>query len=198
MRRVGIFGGTFDPPHLGHSRAAAFFANALALERVWILPAGLPPMKEAPQTAAAERLQLCRLAFAGDARFEVRDGELRRAGVSYTVDTVREVRAAVRDAELYLLVGTDQLRNFTCWKDWWEILEMCRLCALPRGAATPAVPPALPRDRLCLLTGFAPLATSASEIRRKLAAGEDAAALLAAPVYEYIVKKGLYGANPNA
>ncbi|MDR3312879.1 MAG: nicotinate (nicotinamide) nucleotide adenylyltransferase [Oscillospiraceae bacterium] len=193
MNRIGVFGGSFNPPHLGHLAAARFFAEELRLEKLWITPANVPPLRAALRGAAgADRLRLCELTFAGDPRFAVSDLELRRAGVSYTMDTLREIQAQEPGAALFLLTGTDQLQRFTQWKDWRGILGLSTLCVLQRDAAPLALPPGLPPERVRLLHGFAPLAISATQIREQLGAGEDVSPWLAPAALHYIKEKGLF------
>ena len=126
--RIGIFGGTFNPPHSGHVHLARTLAKALQLNRVLIIPANLPPHKQAQMLASgADRMQMCRLAFP-DTLFEVSDIELSRGGKSYTCDTLAALREKYADASLYLFMGTDMLLTFHQWRAPREILRMCRLC----------------------------------------------------------------------
>jgi nicotinate-nucleotide adenylyltransferase len=199
MSRVGVFGGSFNPPHLGHLRAAQAFMDALALERVHILPAGEPPLKAGlPGAAPQDRLRLCQLTFAHDARFWIDDLELRRPGVSYTVESLQELQRKHPGHSWFLLIGTDQLEKFTQWKDWRKILQLCTLCVLQRDAAPLTLPPELPPGRVRRIEGFTPLAVSATQIRASLAAGVDASAWLAPQALHYIKEKGLYGSDPDA
>ena len=117
--KLGVFGGAFDPPHLGHLKAARFFAEALCLDELLIVPAAHSPRKGAPFACDEARLQLCRLTFP----FPVSEIEIARGGESYTADTLRDLRAgggasAAPAAALFLLIGTDQLRQFTRWHAW--------------------------------------------------------------------------------
>ncbi len=197
MSGIGIFGGSFNPPHLGHLRAAQFFADALALERVLVIPAGEAPLKAAPRGASAEaRLRLCELTFSVDSRFAVDATELRRPGASYTVDTLRALCAQDPGQACYLLIGTDQLERFTQWNDWRGILRLCTLCVLQRDAAPLRLPPELPQDRVRLLTGFEPLEISSTQVRAVLAYGEDVSPWLAPAALQYIRQKGLYTDRP--
>ena len=192
IERIGIYGGTFNPPHLGHLAAARFFADALRLDRVIVLPVGEPPLKAAPLGASsADRLHLCELTFAAS-RFSIDARELHRPGPSYTVDTLRELREAYPGCAWFMLIGTDQLESFTRWKDWREILRMCTLCVLRRDGTPLALPPELPEDRVRLLPGFVPVEISSTQIREKLGAGEDASPWLAPAAMCYIEKTKLY------
>ena len=193
--KIGVFGGAFNPPHLGHLAAARCFADTLALDRVIVLPAGAPPLKEAPEgSSPADRLRLCELTFT-DPRFFVDAREQQRPGVSYTVDTLRALRGEHPDSKIYMLAGADQLARFTLWKDWREILRMCVLCVLRRDGAPLSIPPELPQDRVRLLPGFTPVEISSTRIRETLGAGEDASPWLAPEALAYIKETKLYAKN---
>ena len=175
--RIGIFGGSFHPPHLGHLRAAEFFAASYCLQKVLVFPAGISPLKEPLQGASSEdRLALCNLTFPKEF-CEVRDWELRREGPSYTIDTLRHVREESPEAKLFLLIGEDQHAQFRQWKNWQEILELAELVVLPREHEG---------------NGFVPLPVSSTELRIRLAKGEDVSAYLAPEALQYIRERGLY------
>lgn len=135
MRRVGVFGGTFDPPHVGHVSVAADVADALDLDAVLWIPAGEPPHKsDAELTPAPVRLRMVRAATAADERFRVSEREIVRSGPSYTVDTLRELREEeLGDADLFLIMGVDQYRAFGSWHCPEEILELATLAVMNRG-----------------------------------------------------------------
>jgi nicotinate-nucleotide adenylyltransferase len=130
--RLGVFGGTFDPPHIGHRVVAQDVVEGLELDSLLVVPAGRPPHREAaldPDT----RLQLTRTAFAGDDRIRVLDVEVRREGPSWTVDTLEWVRAELSPDELYLVVGADQLAAFGGWRNPERILELSTLAVMARS-----------------------------------------------------------------
>ena len=129
--RLGIYGGTFNPPHIGHVRAAAEAVRALGLDVLLVVPSGMPPHKTLPAgtPAAEDRLELCRLSFAEMSYTEIIDRELREAGVSYTVDTVDAILSRYPGAEVYLIMGTDMYLTLESWKDAERLLD----------AVTPAV-----------------------------------------------------------
>lgn len=133
--RLAIFGGTFNPPHLGHVEAARACLRVLEPDLLLIVPDHLPPHKELPEGSAApeQRLEMCRLAFAGLPRCEVSDLELRREGPSYTVDTLRQVQREQPRAALWLVVGTDMLMSFERWYCPGEIAAMARLAVVARS-----------------------------------------------------------------
>lgn len=129
--RVGIFGGTFDPPHIGHLVVTQDALERLELDRLIVVPAGTPPHREAVLEAET-RLELVRLAFEGDGRIRVSDVELRREGPSWTVDTLEWARRELDPEVLFLIVGADQLRSFKSWKEPDRILGLARLAVMTR------------------------------------------------------------------
>ena len=134
MARIGIYGGSFNPPHLGHSLAAREMVSHLELDRLLIIPAATPPHKALPAGSPDpdERLELCRLAFADIPKTEVCDLEIRRQGLSYTVDTLRTLRQAHPDDELFLMMGTDMLLSFASWRAPEEIARLATLAVVHR------------------------------------------------------------------
>ncbi|MBI4543840.1 MAG: nicotinate-nucleotide adenylyltransferase [Gemmatimonadetes bacterium] len=188
--RLGILGGTFDPPHIGHLIAAQDAWSALELDRVVFVPAGRPPHKPGRAISpAAVRLAMLRVATAGDARFEVSDLELRRSGPSYSVDTLRELRERYPGVALFFLVGADQLREMHSWRAPEEIARLATVVMLARGGvrrAEPAV--AVPYTVLPVTR----VDVSATEIRRRVAAGESIRYLVPLEVVTLIEQNGLY------
>lgn len=196
--RSGVFGGTFDPPHIGHLIAAQDAAAALALDRVLFVPAAQPPHKAgAPVTAATIRLRMLELAIAGDGRFAIDTLELARPGPSYTVDTLRELTA--RGGEWTLLLGADQYELFETWHEPGEIRRLARIAVLDRGGLAPrdgdapaGSPAALPMSDGALRVTVTRIDISSSGIRRRAAAGESIRYLVPAPVEQFILEHGLY------
>lgn len=147
--RIGIFGGSFDPVHNGHVGIAKKAIETLALDRLLVVPAAVSPFKTGrPPAFAYDRLALARVAFARVGKAFVDDREIRRGGVSYAIDTVREIAAENPSAELVFLVGEDSLADLPRWKDFAEL------------------------EKLCTFKSFARTRESSSEVRRRLAAGE--------------------------
>lgn len=188
--RVGILGGTFDPPHVGHLLVASDACRVLELDRLVLIPSASPPHKRGRVQATAEqRLEMMRAAVAGDPRFEVDDLELRREGPSYSVDTLRELRARMPEAELFFIVGVDQLREFHSWREPDEVARLATLAVVSRHGETaeevnPGVPArSVPVTRIDL---------SATEIRRRVAAGESIRYFVPDRVREIIERDGLY------
>ena len=187
--RLGVFGGTFDPPHLGHLAAASDAAQALALDRVLWIPAAEHPFKRGSVAAPPElRLEMVRAAVAGDGRFEACDLELRRSGPSYTVTTLRELQAWHPGAELFFLTGADNLRELAQWREPDEVVRLARLVVVSRQGE--GVPVGLPYAATAV--SVTRLDISSTELRRRVAAGETIRYLVPEPVREISERTGLY------
>ena len=195
--KIGVFGGTFNPPHNGHIRLAKAAADELKLDKLLVIPSCIPPHKIAAKLAdGQERLEMCRLAFGGDPRFEVSPMELERGSRSYTVETLRELKALYPDSELYFIVGSDMLESFDKWYLWQEILSLSVLCAASREEG---YNPDLSRfgklaERIKIIT-LDPLEVSSTQIRNS--AGEVSPELLDPKVAAYIREHGLYDDGLN-
>ncbi len=120
--RVAVFGGTFDPFHLGHLAVAEQARDGILADETWVVPAGVPPLHGPALAGAADRLEICRAAIAGRPRISVLDLELRRPGPSYTVDTMRDLAAAHPDVQLWVVLGADAARQMTAWHGAAELL----------------------------------------------------------------------------
>ena len=142
-RRIGVFGGAFDPPHIGHLVAAQDVIEGLDLDLLLIIPSARPPHREAVLDAEV-RLSLARTAFGDEPRIEVSDIELRRPGPSWTVDTLEEIRKRWEPGELLLVIGTDQYRSFDSWRDPERITELADLAVMPRDGELPREDPRYP------------------------------------------------------
>lgn len=173
--RVGLFGGTFDPVHLGHLALAQTAVRELALDHLFFIPASQAPLRDGPPAASAtDRLELLRraLAEAANPRFGLLDLEAAAPGVHYTVDTVRQLHAAWPRAQLFWLLGADQLAQLDRWREPRELAQLAEFAVLDRPGQPPSTLPAsVPGLRLHRLTGPTHPA-SASAIRRRLHAGE--------------------------
>ncbi|MBO4353994.1 MAG: nicotinate (nicotinamide) nucleotide adenylyltransferase [Clostridia bacterium] len=194
--KLGIYGGTFSPVHIGHLRAAEAFKKQMDLDGLMIIPANIPPHKDATGILdAAERLTLCRLAFKGVA--EVSDIEIRRGEKSYTVDTLEELKKAGCD-DIYMLCGTDMINSFESWHRYKDIFKLATVVWAERyGDRTDETEEKIASfERDCGAKIFkldAPcVEISSSEIRRMIKNGEDASAYLPKDEYDHIKKKGLY------
>ena len=135
MQRIGIYGGTYNPPHIGHIRAAAYAVGSLGLQKLLMIPSCISPHKQLPENSAApaQRLEMLRLSAAGEAGIEISDLELRRGSTSYTYETVAEVKKQYPEAELLLCMGTDMFLSFDTWKNPDEILKNAALAVFYRG-----------------------------------------------------------------
>ncbi|WP_338809220.1 nicotinate (nicotinamide) nucleotide adenylyltransferase [Neisseria leonii] len=198
--RIGLFGGTFDPVHNGHTQIARAFADELALDTVIFLPAGDPYHKNAPRTPAEHRLAMTQLAVRDDARFAVSDCDIVRSGATYTVDTVQIFRQQFPQAQLWWLMGMDSLLQLHTWKNWQMLVRQTRIAVAARGESSLSAVPselrnwlggALENGTLHLLqTPLYPV--SSSEIRGRLKSGPAADEWLDAAVADYIRCHGLY------
>jgi len=199
-KRIGLFGGTFDPVHLGHLLAAQEAYEQLDLSRVILMPAHTRPHKDrVVTTSAADRLAMLRLAAADDACFEVSDLEVRRGGSSYTIDTVAALRAEV-DAEIVLLVGSDSVPELPTWHRVGDLVDLCTLVVMAR--------PGFSVDQLDGLRGALSaeqveriaanllpiplIEISSTSVRERLAAGRSIRYLVPRAVEDYITSTGLY------
>jgi nicotinate-nucleotide adenylyltransferase len=208
-RRIGLFGGTFDPIHLGHLLAAQEAHERLGLARLILMPACRRPHKDRPvATSPADRLQMLRLAVADDARFEVSDLEIRRGGQSYTIDTVTALRRSetsegIRAAaarEIVLLVGSDSVPELPAWHRIGELADLCTLVVMARpGFSTGDLQPlrrALSQEQVArIAANLLPIPLieiSSTEVRARVAAGRSIRYLVPAPVAGYIAERGLY------
>ncbi|MFQ5747415.1 MAG: nicotinate-nucleotide adenylyltransferase [Gemmatimonadota bacterium] len=165
--RLGVLGGTFDPPHIGHLVVAQDALEGLALDRLIVVPSARPPHRRA-HFGAEVRLAWARAAFAAHAAIEVSDEELRRPGPSYTVDTLRRLREANGSAELVLLLGADQLRDLGTWREPEQIVRLARIAAMARGGE-PAENGDYPHDTVDVTR----VDVSSTQIRERLAAGRS-------------------------
>lgn len=188
--RLGILGGSFDPPHVGHLLAAGDAFDALALDRLVLIPAATQPLKRgAASAAAAHRLAMVRLLVAGDPRFEVDPIEIERDGLSYSVDTLEAYAARYPAAERFFLVGTDVLGSFGRWREPERIMRLARLTVLQRAGEPGALPP-LPGQPFVLQTRRIDI--SSTEIRDRVRAGKPIHGFVPESVAAYIAAERLY------
>jgi len=212
MRRIGLLGGTFDPVHLAHLRAALEVREALALERVELVLAATPPHKAAgAQAPTAHRRRMLELAVAGDPYLAANLSELERDGPSYSIDTVRVVQAREPDAALTFILGTDAFAAIATWKDYATLFALCDFCVITRPGALECKLPIAVENAFCYEQNrgvyvhrsgralrFLPvtaLMISASDIRRRCAEGRSIRYLVPDTVADYIATHGLYAAG---
>ena len=188
--KLGIYGGSFDPVHCGHLLVAQAAIEELGLDRLFFIPAAQSPFKPENQPAsAAVRLQLLRLALAGKTNCEIDEQEIRRGGISYTVDTLRDYAKRFPGAELFYLIGADNVPKLNEWREPAELARLAEFVAIPRPGGGPPVFPAPFRGRM--LNGF-PFAVSSSEIRARVQAGLPIENLVPAAVAEGIRNAKIY------
>ena len=190
--RIGVFGGTFDPPHVGHLLLAADAREALQLDRLIFIPAGTQPFKlgTPPVASGQDRLEMVRLAVADDANYAVDDAEINRRGLSYTVDTLEHLSERFKGAQLFLLMGQDALAGFSQWRNPERIRELATLAAMERSG-TPG-----PRSEVAA-EGVVTVSTrcvdvSSTEIRERRRAKKSIKGFVPESVERFIEARGLY------
>jgi nicotinate-nucleotide adenylyltransferase len=190
--RMGVFGGTFNPPHLGHLIVAESAKEALSLDTVLFIPCASPPHKSSRSLADAEcRLEMVKLAISGNSSFQASDIEIQRGGRSYTIDTLRALTAMYPRAQLYLLIGIDNLLELHTWKEPDEIFGLAEVVSVNRPGFEPAD---VRKDYLRRVTSlrYPNIDISSSEIRRKAKMGKSIKYLVPSAVESYILKHGAY------
>ena len=190
MQRIGLFGGSLDPVHLGHLLVAQAAREELELGRLFFVPAAQSPFKpDSRPTPSAERLRLLRLALAGKTWCEIDEQEIRRGGVSYTIDTVRDYAVRFAGAQLYYLIGADHLPQLPKWRAAQKLAQLAEFVVIPRpGEAETPIPAPF---RVRWLAGF-PLGISSSQIRARVKAGLPIDHLVPEAVAEAIRNNRLY------
>lgn len=191
MKRIGLFGGTFDPPQLAHSALARSARDALPLDEVRWVPTGRPWQKTHAITDARHREAMVRLAIAGERGFVLDRCDLERDGPTYTLQTVQQLRQTEPAAEWVLLVGADQYNNLHTWRGWRELLGLVTLAVAPRPGVMAQPDPEvarLPHQAVPL----PPMAISATDIRARVQRGESIAGLVTDSVASYIDQHHLY------
>ena len=200
--RLGVFGGAFDPPHRTHVGLVEAALAQLQLDELRIFPTGDAWHKTRTLSPAADRLAMAELAFGGIPRVVVDPREVRRAGPTYTLDTLRELKREFPDAQPVLMMGSDQAAALPRWHGWQEILAIAIVSIAERlesgrsdGSATrfdPRTQPGLPAGARFETLELPPMDTSATDIRARVARGEDIAALVPPAVARYIDQHHLY------
>lgn len=193
--KIGIYGGTFNPPHNGHIILAENFIKEINLDKLLIIPAGIPPHKAAKNLPdGKDRAEMCRIAFGNIPKTEISNIELNRSGKSYTVDTLTEIKKTYPESEIFLLVGTDMLLSFKRWYRWEDILSMAVLCCgdrdeidLRKNADEDLL------EKVILLKGEK-FSVSSTFIRELISKKENISHLVPKEIEKYITEKGLYNA----
>jgi nicotinate-nucleotide adenylyltransferase len=193
MARTGVFGGTFDPPHVGHLIVAQDVVEKLALDRLLMIPAAEPPNKPEPPRAAAElRARMLDAAVGEHPKLELSRIELERGGTSYTVDTLEALGARSPKDQLFLLIGVDQLRSFASWRAPARVASLARLVVMSRDGADPDAPP--PGLDVSFESVVVPrVDVSSTEIRRRIGEGRSVRYWVPDAVLEIIRDEKLYG-----
>lgn len=199
MLRIGIYGGTFSPPHNGHVAAAKAFMEQMWLDVLYVIPTATPPHKEVVGGATPlDRMEMCRLAFSGVEGVLVSDLEIRRGGKSYTVDTLRELSG--EDRRLFLLCGTDMMLTLDRWREAEEIFRLCYPVYVRREndhSLDPVILQTLARyqkefGRIVRRIVTDPIEISSQQVRQMLASGESLQGIVPEAVEKYIKDKHLY------
>jgi len=192
-KRIGLFGGSFDPVHNAHRVLARCALDALALDELRWVPAGRPWQKGGTVATALQRLEMVRLAIAGEPRFCVEPCEIVHDGPSYTIDTVLALQTVTPAAQWFLLIGQDQLARFHTWHRWQELATLATLAVASRAGDPVRVPPELSAAAVPLIELPMPaMPISSTEIRARRAAGQAIDALVPVAVARYIDTHGLY------
>ena len=191
LKKIGIFGGSFDPPHLGHLIIAEMARRELLLDIVYFVPAFMPPHKLGNhQSTARDRLSMTRRAIREIPGLGISDVELKRRGISFTVDTVRAFRRRFPEAELHLIIGSDSLMQFHTWRSPQTILQESSL-AVYRRPGWPRRRSRVPAEKITWLHGPV-MRISSTEIRRRVQTGKPIEDMVRKNVTAFIARHGLY------
>ena len=190
MTKVGLFGGSFNPPHLGHLIVAEEVLSALELDRILFIPAHIPPHKES-DIPSKERYEMTGIAISGNPRFQLSDVEMKRGGISYTADTLRELRDVFREVEFYLIMGADEFAEIENWREPEAVLSLATVVVMRRPGCDVGGVGQKYSGRF-LRVDVPLIEISSSDIRRKVKEGRSITYLVPLGVEEYIRQKGLY------
>lgn len=201
--RIGIFGGSFNPPHIGHLHLAKSVHDALQLDEVWLVPAKQPPHKSAASYAPAEdRLEMCRLAAEEYPWMRAEDYELRQDQVSYSYYTVTHFAESCPDATFFLLIGGDMLRSFTQWYRWQDILKYTALAAIAREpeeyAELEKCAQELRQYGEIHLLNVETIPISSTKIREDVQKRQNHSCYLPKKIVQYINKRNLYAGSDHS
>lgn len=189
-RRLGVMGGTFDPIHNGHLVAASEVAAALNLDEVIFVPTG-QPWQKSEVTPTSDRYLMAEIATAANPRFKVSRVDIDRGGPTYTVDTLRDLRAAHPDSELFFITGADAITSIVGWKDVGNLWNLAKFVAVTRPGHQLDLPDA-PEGAIQVLE-IPALAISSTDIRERVARGKPIWYLVPDGIVQFIAKHGLYG-----
>jgi len=194
--RLGLFGGTFDPIHVGHLVLAEQCREACGLDAVWFVVSGSPPHKPGERTPVADRLEMARIATAGHPAFSVSEIEARRPGPHYSVETLTAVRAERPDDDLFFIIGADSVADLPNWREPGEITRLATLVVVNRPGIDLVAPAALPpfgrADRPLISVTIPPIGIASHDLRRRRAEGRSVRYMTPRGVEAYIEARGLY------
>jgi len=190
-RRIGVMGGTFDPIHNGHLVAASEVASAFALDEVLFVPTG-DPWQKATVTEGEHRYLMTVIATASNPRFKVSRVDIDRGGATYTVDTLRDLRAAHPDADLFFITGADAITQILSWRDADELWQLAHFVAVTRPGHVLSLPSA-PKGAISVLE-IPALAISSTDVRERACVGKPLWYLVPDGIVQYIAKHDLYKA----
>lgn len=184
--KIGIFGGAFDPPHLGHLILAEKIREEFNLDKIIFIPTNIPPHKEKPIASPNDRVLMLKFATEENPYFQISTTEIKRGGISYTIDTIKELKQM---GELFLIIGADEAKQFDKWKNFNEILSLCKIIIVGRNR--------IKKDELPSILNKAffiefDVNISSTEIRERVKAGKSIKYLVPNEIEMYIKNKNLY------
>ena len=197
-RKIGVFGGTFNPIHNGHIKLAETYYKALDLDEVIVIPTAIPPHKAVNnEVSSQDRLEMVKLAFEGYPYVNVSDIEILAGGKSYTILTLKKLKELNPNSKFFLIIGGDMFLCFEEWKQYRDILSICTVCTAPReeGELLKLLEYQKridPQKQCTIVLDIPVLEVSSTEIRTKIENKQQLKSLVPVKVFEYIVKKGLY------
>lgn len=196
--KVGIMGGTFDPIHIGHLLAAESARDAFVLDEVWFMPSHIPPHKENVGASGEMRLEMTEEAIYGHPSFRTLDWEVKREGVTYTIDTAEELRHTYPDIDFHYIIGADMVNYLPKWHRIGELVEMLTFIGVNRPGSEldlDKLPPGISKS--VKLADMPLLDISSSMIRERAAAGMSIRYMVPDRVYDYIIRREMYGIQPR-
>jgi nicotinate-nucleotide adenylyltransferase len=203
MKNIGIFGGTFNPIHVGHLIVAQEVADSMELDKIIFIPTGDPPHKNKQELAVAEhRYEMVRLAIKGNEKFDLSDIEIKRSGKTYTFDTLVELNKKYKDHNFYFIIGFDTLKDIDSWKKIDEVFKISKFIVVNRGNLRSEMEDEINDKKLkyeadIKLVTIPDIQISSTDIRKKIKSGKSIKYLVLDDVYNYIMKNKLYRGEQN-
>ena len=192
MKKIGLFGGTFDPIHNGHLKIAGIVQRQLGLNKVIFIPAGILPHKAQSQTTAKDRLSMVKLALRGKKKFTASDYETKKKSPSYSVETVRYLKRKLgKQAEFFFVIGADAFNEIRTWRQWQELLRLCQFVVINRPGYAIKLPSGIQEVKVTILR-ITDIPIAATAIRKQIKKNKDIRKLIPRSVYAYINKHKLY------